>query len=85
MDTVIFALCAATSIVAAALLLRGWMASRTRLLLWSSAGFLGLAANNVVLFVDQVVAPSVDLAVWRGVTGLVGLAILLYGLVEGAE
>lgn len=84
MATAVFGLCAATSIVAALLLLRGYWSSRTRLLLWSSLGFLGLAANNVVLFVDKVVVQDVDLLLLRNSVGLLGLALILYGLVEEA-
>ena len=68
--------------MAAALLLRGYLRSRTRLLLWSSLGFLGLAVNNVILFVDKVVTPDVDLTLARNTAGLVGLALILYGFVE---
>ena len=82
MATTVFALCAVTSIGAAALLLRGYLRSRTRLLLWSSLGFLGLAVNNVILFVDKVVTPDVDLTLARNTAGLVGLALILYGFVE---
>jgi hypothetical protein len=82
MATAVFALCAVTSITAALLLLRGFVRSRTRLLLWASLGFLGLAANNVILFVDKVVAPDVDLTLLRNSTGLAGLALILYGFVE---
>ena len=82
MATTVYAVCALTSLVAAALLARAWAASRTRLLLWSSAGFVLLAANNVILFVDKIVVPDVDLSVVRGTTGLAGLALLLFGLLE---
>lgn len=82
MATTVFAACAATSVAAAALLLRGYLRSRTRLLLWSSLGFLGLAVNNVILFVDKVVTPEVDLTLARNTAGLVGLALILYGFVE---
>jgi hypothetical protein len=81
-DDAVFALCALTSIGAAVLLLRGYARTRTHLLLWSSLGFLGLAANNVILFLDEVVVTEVDLGLARNVTGLVGLALILYGLVE---
>lgn len=85
MTTAIYALCAVTSITAATLLLRGWTRNRGPLLLWSSLGFVGLAANNVILFVDKVVVTDVDLGLARGATGLAGLAVLLYGLIMGEE
>jgi hypothetical protein len=81
MAEVVYALCALTSLVCAGLLLRSWLATRIRLLLWSLLCFAGLALNNVVLFVDKVVAPETDLSVWRAVPAALGVAILVYGLV----
>ena len=77
----VYALCAVTSIVCAVLLLRGYRATRTRLLFWSSVCFVGLALNNVLLFVDLIVLPSIDLYVLRAAMALLGLSILVYGLV----
>lgn len=76
----IYLLSAVTSFVAAALLLRQYRRSRMALLLWSFIGFVGLAANNVLVYVDLVVVPSTDLALARAVAGAAGLVALLYGL-----
>lgn len=81
MATVVYVLCAATSIACAALLLRAWSRQRVRLLLWSSACFVMLALNNVLLVVDLALVRGTDLSVWRAATALAGLALLLYGLV----
>ena len=81
MATLVYALCALTSTACAFLLLRGYMRSRFRLLLWSGLCFGGLALNNVLLFVDKRVVPEMDLSVWRTVPALVGIALLLYGFV----
>ncbi len=81
MATLVYALCALTSTACAFLLLRGYMRSRFRLLLWSGLCFGGLALNNVLLFVDKRVIPEMDLSVWRTVPALVGIALLLYGFV----
>jgi hypothetical protein len=43
--------------------------------------FAGLFLNNTLLFVDLVVARSIDLSAWRGFVGLGSLLVLLYGLV----
>jgi hypothetical protein len=79
--TVVYALCAGTSIACAVLLLRGYLASGARLLLWSGLCFAGLGTNNVILLVDLSVVPSVDLSFIRTLPALVGVALLLYGLV----
>ena len=81
MATLVYALCALTSIACAVLLLRGYRASGARLLLWSALCFAGLALNNVLLFVDLGLVPDIDLSVWRSIPTLVGLALLIYGLV----
>ena len=81
MDTVVYALCALTSITCAVLLLRGYAESKVRLLLWGGLCFAGLAANNVLLFIDLGLVPTVDLSVWRSLPTLAGLLLLIYGLV----
>ena len=81
MAEAVYLLCSLTSIACAVMLFGGYRASRTRLLFWSSLCFAGLAANNVMLFVDLVIVPSVDLSVWRSGPALAGMAVLLFGLV----
>ena len=81
MATLVYALCALTSLACAVLLLRGYATSRARLLLWSGLCFAGLAANNVLLLIDKRVVPTVDLSLWRSLPALAGVALLLYGLV----
>ena len=81
MAETVYVLCALASLLAAVLLTRGYLRSRARLLLWSAICFGWLTVNNVVLFIDKVVATGVDLSLARGLTALVGVAALLYGLV----
>ena len=81
MATLVYALCALTSLACAVLLLRAYAASRVRLLLWSGLCFAGLAANNVLLLIDKRLTPTVDLSLWRSLPALAGVALLLYGLV----
>ena len=70
-----------TSAACAALLIRGYLASRARLLLWSAICFVLLTLNNVLLFVDLGIIEDVDLSAWRAATNLAGLIALLFGLV----
>lgn len=81
MGTLVYALCALTSLACAVLLLRGYARTRVRLLLWSGLCFAGLALNNTILLVDMRVVPDIDLSVWRTLPALAGIVILLYGLV----
>ena len=85
MAILIYGLCALTSIACALLLLRGYLQTRARLLLWSGLCFTGLALNNTVLFIDMRIVPEVDLSVWRSIPALVGVAFLIYGLVWDSE
>jgi hypothetical protein len=81
MATLVYSLCALTSLACAVLLLRAYGAGRVRLLLWSGLCFAGLAANNVLLLIDTRVMPALDLSLWRTLPALAGVALLLYGLV----
>jgi cytochrome bd-type quinol oxidase subunit 2 len=68
------------SILCAALLTRSYRRERTPLLLWCSLCFVGLALNNVVLFADLFVI-SRSLELWRSVTALASLSLMLFGLI----
>ncbi|HXG58152.1 MAG TPA: DUF5985 family protein [Thermoanaerobaculia bacterium] len=81
MADVTYALCALTSSVCAVLLLRAWARSRVRLLLWSGLCFVGLAINNIILFIDLGVFVATDLSAWRTLPALIGVALLLYGMI----
>jgi hypothetical protein len=76
----IYLLCVATSLLTAILLLRYYIARRTRLLLWSCVAFIGLAINNVLVYVDLGLYPSIDLAIPRTLAGAVAMLALAYGL-----
>jgi hypothetical protein len=82
MGELVYLLCALTSLLCAALLIRSYLHSRTDLLLWSSLCFAGLAINNILLFVDLVVfVREVDLSIYRSVAGLLSLLLLIFGLI----
>ncbi len=77
----VYALCAATSVLCAVLLFRGYRATRTRLLFWSSLCFAGLAVDNVLLFFNLILLPNIDLLLWRSTAALIGMSVLLFGLI----
>jgi hypothetical protein len=81
MAELVYALCSATSLFCAALLFRSYVRQRSRLLLWSTLCFLGLAVNSVVLFVDLAVLPAVDLRPVRTAAALVSMMLITGGLV----
>jgi Family of unknown function (DUF5985) len=85
MATAAYTLCAVLSLACAVLLLRAWLVSRSRLLLWSGLCFGWLAASNVLLFVDlAIVGDETDLRWARSATFLAGTATLLGGLIWDA-
>lgn len=68
------------------LLFRAWSAARKRLLLWSAICFCGLAISNLLVFLDIVILPQIDLYPWRLLTAAASMLILLYGLIwEGQQ
>lgn len=81
MAEAVYLLCALTSVMCTLLLLRGYRRTKARLLMWSSACFAALAVNNVLLFVDLVILPEIDLSVWRNLSALVGIFLMLWGLI----
>jgi hypothetical protein len=84
MGEVVYALCGVTSLVAAWLLVRARARHGTPLLLWSAFCFVGLAATNVLLFVDLVLVPSMDLSVLRAGIGAGAMLALVVGLVSSS-
>ena len=86
MAETVYILCGLTSLVVAALLLRGFSRSGVRLLLWSGLCFVLLTLNNILLFLDKVViGPQRDLSLWRSGAAVAGLMLLLYGLIWDSE
>jgi hypothetical protein len=81
MAELVYILCGITSFLCAALLLRSYIRTRTRLLLWTSLGFAGLALSNILLYADLVMFPDVYLMPWRTGAALLGVGFFLYGLI----
>ena len=76
-----YVLCTLASGLCAGLLLRAYRSSRARLLLWSTLSFVGLACNNLLLFVDLIILPAVDLSLYRSLTAAIAVMILMLGLI----
>lgn len=81
MAEIVYALCALTSIGCAVLLLKSYAHSKSRLLFWSGLCFVALGLSNIILFVDLVLFPQMDLSFYRTVFAFAGMAMLLYGLI----
>lgn len=81
MASAVYTLCAITAFACAFLLLRGYVRTRFRLLLWSGLCFTGLFVNNVILLLDRYVFLAVDLSPVRQAVAFVSVALLVVGLV----
>lgn len=81
MDVVIYLLCALTCAASCALLTRGYRQKGHRLLFWSALCFGGLTISNVLLTVDKVILPEIDLSILRLSIALASLLVMLYGLI----
>jgi len=80
-EAIVYLLCFLTSSLCGYLLVAGYMRSRVRLLLWSAMCFCLLALNNLLVFIDIILLPSVDLTLWRSLTALTAVGILIYGFI----
>lgn len=83
--TIVYILCLLTSTACAWLLGRSYVRTKARLLLWSSACFALLAANNLMLVVDLLVFPDLHLRVVRLTLALSAVSVLIFGFVWDLE
>lgn len=81
----VYLLCLLTSAACAWVLIGSYRKTRARLLLWSSLCFTFLALNNLMLVVDLLMLPAVDLRTWRLVPMLLGIGVLLFGFIWDLE
>ncbi|HTU09630.1 MAG TPA: DUF5985 family protein [Allosphingosinicella sp.] len=83
--TAVYLLCFLTAAACALLLLRTYRRTRMRLLLWSALCFLFLAGNSLVVILDMLVLPDVNLALVRHLFSLAAVGVLLFGFVWDRE
>lgn len=81
----VYLLCFLTSSACALLLGRSFVRSRQKLLMWSCVCFSFLAINNLVLVVDLLVIPDIDLRIFRLLISLAAVATLLFGFIWNGE
>ncbi|HZF42307.1 MAG TPA: DUF5985 family protein [Sphingomonadaceae bacterium] len=83
--TAVYLLCFATSSACAFLLARSYARTRARLLLWSALCFVLLAGNNLMVILDLLVLPEVNLTVVRLGFSVAALSVLLFGFIWDLE
>lgn len=82
---VVYSLCLVTSVACAWLLVRSYSRNKTKLLLWSGTCFVFLALNNLVVVMDILVLPQIDLTLVRVSASLAGVSTLLYGFISEVD
>lgn len=83
MPGLVYILCAVTSVASAYLLWRAARGSASRLLMWSSLCFFGMAVNNIILFISAQ-SPHINLEVAANAAALASIVVLLVGLIWDA-
>ena len=81
MPGIVYILSTITALASAVLLAMAAWRGGGRLLFLSAIAFAGMALNNVLLYVDTVIAPNVDWSLYPNLVALASVAILLYALI----
>lgn len=77
----LYLLCFLTSLSCCLLLIRSYRRTASRVLLWTAACFVLLAIDNLLVVLDLIVLPNVDLSVPRLLATLFAVSTLLVGFV----
>lgn len=85
LTTIVYLLCLLTSLSCVALLVRSYRRSHTRLLLWTAGCFALLAVNNLLVVIDLLVLPQVNLVPLRHLASLAAISVLLFGFIWEAD
>lgn len=82
---IVYILCFITSVLCVYLMFRAFQRQRQLLLLWSAISFCFLALTNLLVFIDLILLPDIDLMALRSLSSLVAVAVLLYGFIWEIE
>jgi len=77
----VYLLCFLTSLSCCLLLIRSYSKTRSPVLLWSAACFVLLAIDNLLVVLDLIVLPTVDLSLPRLFATFLAVATLLVGFI----
>lgn len=79
--TIVYLLCFLTSAICAGLLMRSYVRVRGGMLFWSALCFALLALNNLIVVVDMLLIPAIDLSLWRLAASAMAVSLLLFGFI----
>ena len=81
MALIIYLLCTLTSFICAWMLLKSYITTKSKILLWSSLCFMTLFVSNIFLVIDALTGPEINLLTLRLIISLIALLFLLFGLI----
>lgn len=81
----VYLLCFLASALCAGMLIRQRMHNPSPVLSWAAACFVFLALSNLVVVLDQLVYPDIDLRTVRLVLTLLAVCVLLFGFILKVE
>lgn len=81
MSVALYVFTIVVTLFCAVLLLRAWTRVRRGLLLWSGLCFVGLTLDSVLVLVDMILFPSLDLFTWRLASVAISLSLLVFGMI----
>lgn len=84
-EAIVYLLCFVSSALCAYLLSNAFRLQRERLLLWSSLCFCFLALNNLLVFIDIILLPDLNLVPFRSLAALAAISLLIYGFIWEIE
>lgn len=79
---IVYLLCFLTSLSCCLLLIRSYRRSRNKVLLWTAACFVLLAIDNLLVVIDLIVLPNIDLSVPRLLATLLAVSTLSIGFIR---
>jgi hypothetical protein len=77
----IYLLCFVASAACAGFLAHAYLRDRMRALLWSAAAFALLAVDNLLAVIDTWFEPVTDFLLYRSLTVLLAVSLVIYGFV----
>ena len=85
MAAFVYIMCTGTSATCAALLLREYRRTASRVLLWCGVAFVGFTVSNALVFTDFILVPSMNLGTVRAVANWIATTVLVVALVWDLE
>ena len=80
-EPVVYLLCTFTSALCAWLLFVSYRRNHQAFLVWSALCFCLLSLNSLLVFIDIILLPAIDLTSLRLASSAIAVGVLLYGFV----